>query len=329
MQWNAQGITTTTAINELQHFIDCHQIDAVCLCETTYHKLYLNNFRIYRNDRINPGGGVAIGINKNIKHELLPVCDTISIENISIAVQLNNKKLILTCAYNPRYTASFTSDIEKLTPTDNEFILLGDLNAKNTAWNCTSNNMAGNTLLNIQQRRNFFIQHSCSPTHYPHSGSTPSTIDIMLSNTTLHTSNPISHTHELASDHAPISCIVAAVIETENPSQMFHFKNADWIAYKICVNDNIELDDLFTNKDDIDKGLDHIINAMHEAKRRSVPLVSKHNDYIRLSRDTEIDLGGTKCSETAVATLRSGRPQKTNQEPNKQCKPPNRYDRQY
>lgn len=106
MQWNAQGITTTTSINELQHFVNIHRVDVVCLCETLLkptHKFYLNNFRkAYRNDRFNHGGGVAICINKNIKHDLLPVYNTISIENISIAVYVNNKKVILTSAHTKK-----------------------------------------------------------------------------------------------------------------------------------------------------------------------------------------------------------------------------------
>lgn len=120
------------------------------------HKFYLNNFKTYRNDRFNHGDGVAICVNKNIRHELLAVYNTSSIENISVAVFVNDEKIILTSAYNPRYTSSFSNDIEKMTLIDKQFIVLGDLNAKNTAWNCVSNNTAGNLLINIQHRRIFF-----------------------------------------------------------------------------------------------------------------------------------------------------------------------------
>lgn len=291
MQWNAQGATTKSTMNELQNFIDKHKIDVVFLCETllkSNHKFYLNNFTIHRKDRSNPGGGVAICVKKNIKHEIAPMYDTVSIENVSVSVFINNKKLILTCAYNPKYTTYFASDIDKLTPIDKEFILLGDLNARNTAWNCTSNNSAGNALNNIQHRRNFFIYHSASPTHFPHCGSTPSTIDILLSNTTLQMSIINSLTHELSSDHAPIVCTIMANIETKAPTRMFHFKEADWFSYQNCVDRKIEPDVLFTNKTDIDRGIAHLVKTMHDAKEFAVPLVSKHNNFIRITQETKI-----------------------------------------
>lgn len=91
-----------------------------------------------------------------------------------------------------------------MTPTSKEFLVFGDLNARNTAWNCITNNAAGNALNNIQHQRNFFIYHSSRSTHYPHSGATPSTIDLMLTNSTVHISQLMTHTQELSSNHAPV-----------------------------------------------------------------------------------------------------------------------------
>lgn len=290
MQWNAQGITKNSSKSELQNFIDQHRIEVIFLSETLLkpnHRFYLNNFAIYRRDRPNPGGGVAICVNKNIRHELLPANETENIEHISILVNVNGKKLILTSAYNPRYTSSFSVDISKLTPIHEEFILFGDLNARNTAWNCRSNNSAGTTLNTIQHQRNFFIHHSSSPTHYPHCGTTPSTIDIMLSNSALQISPLNAHAYELSSDHAPVVCTITAAIETKEPTQMYNFKQADWIAYQIYINNEIDPNSMFTNSGDIDNGIEHMVRTIHAAKERSVPLVSKHLKYIRLSNETK------------------------------------------
>lgn len=129
MQWNAQGITNITTRNELKKFINQHRIDIVLLCETllkSKHKLYLNDFQIYRRDRTEPGGGVAICVNRNIKHKLLPAYTRNTIENISISIEVDNRKIVLTSAYSPRFTTSFANEIVELTPTDTEFILLCD-----------------------------------------------------------------------------------------------------------------------------------------------------------------------------------------------------------
>src|ERR1700709_27251 len=170
MQWNAQGITTLATRTELQNFIEKHHIDVVFLCETLLkpnHKFYLNNYTTYRSDRVEHGGGVAICINKNIKHRILPPYKTNYIENVSIAVNIDNREAIMTSTYSPKHRQQFESDINKLTPIHREFFLFGDLNAKNLAWNCTANN-------NIQNQRNFYVYHSNTPTHFPHCGSTPS-----------------------------------------------------------------------------------------------------------------------------------------------------------
>lgn len=153
-----------------------------------------------------------------------------------------------------------------------EFIVFGDFNARNTTWNCTSNNTAENVLFDIQNHRNFYVHHSNSPTHYPYSGATPSTIDIMLSNSTIHFSPLTSHTNELSLDHAPIVCIIDADIDTKNAAQMFQYKKADWILYQIYVNERINLDTDLSNNDDIDKLLDQLTRTIHEARERALQL---------------------------------------------------------
>lgn len=230
------------------------------------HKFYLNNFAIYRKDRAEHGGGVALCINKNIKHKLINTYNTNTIENISVAVNINNREIIMTSAYSPKYVHTFQNDIKKITPIRKEFIVFGDLNARNVAWNCVANNMAGNKFVNIQHQRNFFIHHSNLPTHFPHSGATPSTIDLMLSNSTLNLSPLYSHVHELASDHAPVVATIDADIETKNSSQIYHYKNADWMGYQLFVNGKINLETEITSSNDVDQGLEHLINTIHKAK---------------------------------------------------------------
>lgn len=82
--------------------------------------------------------------------------------------------------------------------------MFGDLNARSTAWNCLRNNSAGDVLFNLNIRSHFFVYHPNSPTHNPHSGATPSTIDILLSNSSLHISPLTTFEDQLKSDHVPV-----------------------------------------------------------------------------------------------------------------------------
>lgn len=137
--WNAQGITTISSATQLQLFLDQEKSDIAMLnLLKKLHKFYLNGYRIHRNDRDSNGGVVAIAVKHSISHTRLPNYKTTSIENLSIAVKINGRNIVLTSAYNPKYHSSFENDIKKITPSDKEFFVFGDLNAKSTAWYVTT-----------------------------------------------------------------------------------------------------------------------------------------------------------------------------------------------
>lgn len=281
MQWNAQGISNLASRTELRDFVNRHHIDIILLAETILnqnHKFYLPDFSTYRHDREQHGGGVAICIRKTITHRLLPHTNTRHIENITIAVKMDNREIFLTSAYCPRHGDQFTNDINKLTPTDKEFMVFGDFNAKHSAWRCLTSNASGNALMDALLRRNFNIHFSANPTHYPHSGATPSTLDILLSNSPVHISPLIAYEDELPSDHAPVVCRIDADVESRDRSIIYQFDRADWIAYKIHVNNSIDRLAEFTNATEIDNGLDLLTRAMHMAKDQYQWHLNRHEE---------------------------------------------------
>lgn len=290
MQWNAQGISNLASRTELRDFVNRHHVDIILLAETMLnknHKFYLPDFSTYRSDREQHGGGVAICIRKSINHRLLPRTNTEHIENIAIAVKIDNREIMMTSAYCPRFGAQFTNDIKKLTPLHKEFMVFGDLNAKHSAWRCTTSNASGRALMDSLLLRNFNIHFSANPTHYPHSGATPSTLDILLTNSPVHISPLIAYEDELPSDHAPVVCTIDADVETRDRSIIYHFDRANWIAYKIHVNNSINRQAEFTNVNEIDNGLELLVGAMHSAKERSVPIAFKQNKMFNISPATK------------------------------------------
>lgn len=69
MHWNCQGITTNSAIMQLEHFMKEKHIDIILLNETflkSKHKFNISGYKIYRRDRTSHGGGVLIGIRESI-----------------------------------------------------------------------------------------------------------------------------------------------------------------------------------------------------------------------------------------------------------------------
>lgn len=124
MHWNAQGITNPETQLDLENFIREKQIDLISINETFLkpnHRFKLANYKVYREDRINHGGGVLIAIKNSIPHARLIKYPTLSIENISILIKINNKNIRFTSAYCPRFTPSFGNDLDKITETTHEF----------------------------------------------------------------------------------------------------------------------------------------------------------------------------------------------------------------
>jgi len=295
LYWNAQGITNISTAKQLELLLFHENIDIVILNETflkNHHKFFLAGFIIYRNDRQDThGGGVAIAVKRSIKHKLLPIYQTKKIENISVSVIINNRCVILTAAYSPQYFKSFEADIKKLTPFNKEYFIFGDLNARSSAWNCTRNNTAGNVLYNLQLRSSFFIAHPPTPTHYPHSGATPSTIDIVLSNSPLYISPLTALDNQLMSDHTPVICSIDADIIDKTTNKSPDFRRADWNVFENFLSSNIDLNADFNSsnvtKESIDTAIGKITKTILEGKELAVPYTIKKSKSFDVSSTTK------------------------------------------
>lgn len=205
--WNAHSITSLAKKLQLQHIAQTEQIDIIMLVETflkPHHNFELNDYNVYRQDRVHQAhGGVAIAIKKQIKHKLCESIKTNFIENIAIEIQINGIQTCIAVAYSPRSSNHFSADIQLLTSFNSQYMIFGDFNAKHTSWNCHSNNSSGNSLFSLQQTHDFLVYHTDTHTHFPDSGRKPSTIDLLLSN--IGTVFDIStHQNHMQSDHAPI-----------------------------------------------------------------------------------------------------------------------------
>lgn len=115
LHWNSNGISNFSNQKQFEILLESKGIHIASLNETFFksnHKPYFTNYFIYRNDRIQTvGGGVALLIHKTIAHTILPLTKTTLIESISAEIVINNRKIVVTSAYSPRYTPAFRNDI--------------------------------------------------------------------------------------------------------------------------------------------------------------------------------------------------------------------------
>lgn len=117
--------------------------------------------------------------------ELLPCPQTKVIVALGLEVFSGNRRFDVHSVYFPgsksaQTTREFKHDLSILS-SGSDFLIGGDFNAKNVAWKCLRNNSAGEALQQLIESDELLIHYPNSPTHFPHNGNRPSTIELMLS----------------------------------------------------------------------------------------------------------------------------------------------------
>lgn len=278
MFWNAQSITSISKQLQLELFLENERIDLLLLSETflkQQHIFNIKNFTVYRNDRLALAhGGVAIAIRSSIHHKLCCPISTNIIENISVEISINNIQTTITSAYCPRTSPHFSNDLLLLTSLSTNYMIFGDFNAKHTSWNCRSNNVSGNALFSLQQNSDFMIYHTDSHTHFPHSGQSPSTIDLLISNVNF-AFDLISNDDLMLSDHTPIICKYGTALRTERKT--YDYSRANWQTFRRIINTEINAISNFESPAEIDIAINKFTELITTAKAASIPIRS--NNY--------------------------------------------------
>lgn len=165
-------------------------------------------------------------IRNTIRHDRINLQPLTTMETVAVVVrgtQHNDIRII--SGYVPPTTPLSETDLEAIfmhmTPT----VLLGDLNAKHAAWNCSSNNKAGNKLLRYCFIKGINIYAPDQAT-YVNSRGHRNVLDIALGyKCTLTT--PLS-LHELSSDHNPVVCKIHITPQDTNQRLKYDYKQANW-----------------------------------------------------------------------------------------------------
>lgn len=268
--------------------INKEKVDILLLVETflkPHHAFRLKNYTIYRNDRLShPHGGVAIAIKNDIAHKICAPINTSSIENIAVEVQINNVPTHIAVAYSPKYTINFANDITMLTTLKTQYMIFGDFNAKHSSWNCTNNNRAGNLLFSTQQLSHFMVYYPPEPTHFPHSGHSPSTIDLLLSNVNFGFDLYTHHNH-ISSDHAPVVCNILGTTNV-TPKIIYDYQNANWSKYCRIIDQNMADFPAIETTEIIDSSITKFTTLITSARDNSIP-IKTFNNQPQLSAETK------------------------------------------
>lgn len=136
--------------------------------------------RFYRLDRQSGGhGGVAITVNKELKHKHIPSPITSVIESVAVSVDTPVGEIAFISVYFPGTKVSsqvldrFRNHIRSLTSINASYHICGDLNAKHRLWNNVKGNAASFTLYQELSRCPFNILHSPHPTQIAYINTRP------------------------------------------------------------------------------------------------------------------------------------------------------------
>lgn len=285
MIFNAQSICNKKI--EFFEFLLLKSIDIALISET-----HLNNnitcshseYSSYRLDRSDgrKSGGVAIFVRRGIKHSLLPCPQTRVVEALSIEIYSGNKSFRISSIYFPgssdlHILRHFRRDLDLICKGPN-FLIGGDFNARHWSWNCARNNAAGVLLEQHVANDNLLIHYPDTHTLFPHCGSSPSTIDLMVSRGFPFPSQ-ISTDHSFKSDHLPVLCSLNL-----NAERFFvpertvkDFSRANWELFAEFINSRMPdmMSDLVspdTDSNTIDRLLTEFVEIVLEADTSFIPV---------------------------------------------------------
>ena len=204
----------------------------ILICETWLndsHEFKLENFKVYRRDRIDGnGGGVLICVRDDIPSEGV---DIHTVQEICfIRIKINSKIIKVGTAYRPpsqsiENTISFTNQMRDLLQYTSNYVVLGDLNFPGINWSQGSTSNTGESYFyNILNELGATQMIDEPTTEYD------SLLDLCICSSDTIASNVEVGEIFSSTDHSIITCNLSMPFEKQDnrPSMVKIFRNVDW-----------------------------------------------------------------------------------------------------
>lgn len=277
--WNACAVTNKK--HELMNFLVEENIDIMLLGETWLkngNNFSIPNYTTYRTDRTaQPHGGTAILIKKHIKHTLQDSKDS-QIENTCIEIQSTSGPILIIAAYCSPKKKITKADLNAFFSTNRKILLMGDLNAKNTQWDCNSTNISGKSILRYFERNDIQLHIPNSPTHYSAIGR-PEILDIVISKN-IYQDLDLEVLQDLSSDHNPIKI---SLLGNHQIKPLSTKSFTVWNRYTYYLKNKMENIKTLRTTEDIDEEVKLLTQEIKQAVENCTKVISsKANEIILL-----------------------------------------------
>ncbi|KAK3933146.1 RNA-directed DNA polymerase from mobile element jockey [Frankliniella fusca] len=208
MTWNVNGYLKRA--NEIEILLTKYNPDAILLQETHFNNNPVitppKGYTMYRKDRLEKKkGGVAILIKTDIDHATEDI-DTNTAESVTISTTIaGNKRIYLTSLYCPPNMKVKKPDIFKLPVQKTNFIIAGDLNAKNNSWGHRTTNYYGKWFEELCEVNDLTLHVPEEPTRNANSCTDIEDIlDYVITGTNIKLNLKVLKVEFNTSDHIPI-----------------------------------------------------------------------------------------------------------------------------
>ncbi len=251
----------------------------------TNEELKIPGFRVYKvNYSGNLSDGSAIAIKYNIRHKLIDDFDT---DFLAVEIDTSLGPVVIATTYLPprRPFLPFT-DMHRLLSNNIPTYLLGDLNARHTAFCNRDNNTVGKSLINLINQGKLIHLGPHFPTYFTHNSSTNP--DKIFSNKH-HYLNCISEPGEITtSDHLPIIFKLSTIpFVTEKP-KVYNTNKADWDLFQQKLDSQINVTNFDgCNSEQLENATLSWIKAVKTSMNAAIP-TSTHKITYQLNRTQEI-----------------------------------------
>lgn len=271
--WNVNSIKSKIKQEEVRYFLFKHKPHMLLLSETKLNNcntIQFPHYKIYRNDRLSEGGGgTAILIKEDIKHEVVNTPLLSSSEATCVRINVGSSKwLNVISFYCPKNLTK--QDLLKLTNLNSNVFMGGDFNAKHRCWHNSDNNNNGNILYK------FLIDESVTELIHPdeytcfRSKTNPSTIDFALTKGVKVAS---ANVLELNPDHCPVEYILELNnnLMYETPVQHYMYHKADWTKFKGIITNELLALGPSSSTEDVDSYVEHLTKVISHGMTESIP----------------------------------------------------------
>ena len=281
IQWNCRGFRAN--FNEISLLINSFEPIALCLQELLLSDTYAFNNRHYNlltnlppttsNNR--PQGGAGILVRKTIPHSVIPLNTTLQ----AMACRTSIPQPITLCSiYLPPPSAWTHADlISIILQLPSPVLLLGDFNAHDSLWGCTTSDKKGREVVNFLLKTNLCLMNTKAATYiHPATGSR-SSIDLAICDPALYLDFSWQvHDDLCGSDHLPI--ILKHLTGTVPTSpQHWNLVKANWGEFTSLCLVHLKYDDLAHLPDPIEGFNSAVLSIAEKTIPKTSSKPKKHN----------------------------------------------------